>query len=66
MLDRTVRKGDLYELPTGVKIPAATAGLVHEGRIVSVASMVASLSALGWRCKRPKGKDDNAADVHTG
>lgn len=61
MLDRTVKKGDLYELPTGVRIPASTSGLVHEGRIVSEASMVASLHTLGWRCKRPKGKDDEPA-----
>jgi hypothetical protein len=54
MLDRTVRKGDLYELPTGVRIP---------GRIVSEASMVAALHGLGWTCKRQKGKVD---DVHTG
>lgn len=55
MLDRTVRKGDMYETATGFRIPAPRAGLARKGEVISEASMVAALVALGWRCKPPKG-----------
>ena len=58
MLDQTVKKGDLYQLPTGIKMPAACDGLAHEGRIISVASMVGALTTLGWTCKRPREKEN--------
>lgn len=58
MLDRTVRKGDLYETVTGARIPAHRSGLARRGEIISEASMVACLMDLGWRCKPPRGKPD--------
>lgn len=58
MLDRTVRKGDLYETATGVRIPAHRSGMARNGEIISEASMVATLTALGWRCKPPKGSTE--------
>lgn len=60
MMDRTVRKGDLYETATGARIIAPRSGLARKGEIISEASMVAALIDLGWTCKPPrKGKPCN-------
>ena len=62
MMDRTVRKGDLYETATGARVQAHRSGLARKGEIISEASMVACLMDLGWKCKPPrKGSQDEQA-----
>jgi hypothetical protein len=56
MLDRTVRKGELYETATGVRIEAPRSGLARKGEIISEASMVACLIDLGYTVKEPPKK----------
>ena len=58
MLDRTVRKGDLYETATGFRIPAPRAGLARKGEVISEASMVACLVELGYTVKEPRKKHE--------
>ena len=42
-----VRRGDLYTLPSGTRIPAACDGLVVHGHLVPVEHLAATLNAHG-------------------
>lgn len=56
-----VRKGDIYTLPSGARLPAACDGLVVHGYLVPVEQMAAALNQHGGYGKvKRRAKDEPA------